>query len=241
MHHPTATPRKVGSFLKCALSCLALGTAICANPAVAGTFTLQSPSLVLPEQDSRVAFNVKNDGESPILLVTKLEDLDGGNFAGRLLVAPPVTRIDPGQSQQVNFILKQGPALEREIMLKASFEGVTQQSEKSGMVFPVRQDIGFIIQPAAVSKVNDPWRDLEVSASASELVLHNPGKHVIRLGRSLTLKPNGQVVNLDGAYVMAGATKRVPITAQPTALGIVPLSRYGFTLDPVELPVAAAE
>lgn len=239
MNHHTATHRKVGSFLKLALCSVALGTAICANPAAAGTFTLQSPGVVLPEQDSRVAFNVKNEGESPMLLVTKLADLDDGNFAGRVLVAPPVTRIDPGQSQQVNFILKKGPALDREVMLKASFEGVTQQSEKSGMVFPVRQDVGFMIQPAAVPKVSDPWRDLEVSASASELVLHNPGKHVIRLGRSLTLKPSGQVVNLDGAYVMPGATKRTPITSQPTTLGIVPLSRYGFTLDPVELPVAA--
>nr|WP_311528472.1 fimbria/pilus chaperone family protein [uncultured Ralstonia sp.] len=230
-----------GSFFKLALCALAAGSAFCVSAANASTFTLQSTTVVLPEQDSRVAFNVKNDGQSPILLVTKLDNLEDETFAGRVLVAPPITRIDPGQSQQVNFVLKKGAPLDREVMLKASFEGVTQQSEQSAMVFPVRQEIGFLIQPTAVPKVNDPWRDLKLSASADELVLHNPGKHVIRLGRSLTLMPGNQIVNLDAAYVMPGATKRVPITAQPSTVNVVPLSRYGYTLDAVALPVGGAE
>ncbi|WP_069230183.1 fimbria/pilus chaperone family protein [Burkholderia territorii] len=227
--------------LSLVLCAMAVGSTFSPTLAEAGTFTLESTTVVLPEQDSRVSFNVKNDGQSPMLLVTKLDDLDDRGFAGRVLVTPPLTRIDPGQSQQVNFVLKKGERLEREIMLKASFEGVTQQSELSSMVFPVRQEIALLIQPATVPKVNNPWSDLKVSASASELVLHNPGKHVIRLGRSLTLMPGREAVNLDAAYILPGSTKRLRIGSRPTAVVILPLSRFGYTLDAVELPVGTSE
>lgn len=58
--------------------------------------------------------------------MTKLVDLDGKNLSKQILISPAVTRINAGQSQQVNFVLKKGTALDSEVLLKASFEGVEQ-------------------------------------------------------------------------------------------------------------------
>lgn len=212
-------------------------TAFSTLQAVAATFTLESTTVILDEREAQVAFNVKNDGDKPLLLVSRLDNLDGGNFAGRILISPPITRIDPGQSQQVNYSLKKGPPLDREVMLKASFEGVTQKTSESVMVIPIRQEIGFLVQPAAVPKTSAPWQELELSVNGEDLVLENPGKHVIRLSRTVTLMQGKQTVSLDHAYVMPGEKQRISVSERPDSVSIVPLSRYGFVLQPVTLQV----
>ncbi|PVF10568.1 fimbrial protein, partial [Yersinia pestis] len=81
---------------------------------------------MLQESEARTSFTIDNISSNPILLVTKLTDLDGKSFSKQILISPPVTRINAGQSQQVNFVLKKGSVLNNEVLLKASFEGVEQ-------------------------------------------------------------------------------------------------------------------
>jgi fimbrial chaperone protein len=217
---------------------LIAASAFAVSHAMAATFALESTTVILDERETQVAFNVKNEGDQPLLLVTKVDNLDDSKLAGRILISPPITRIDPGMSQQVNFSLKKGEPLDREVMLKASFEGVEQKTKESGMVMPVRQEIGFLVQPVAVPKVSAPWQDLKFSADGDALVVENPGKHVIRLSRTLTLTPGNQTVNLDNAYLMPGEKHRIAVPGQPASVSITPMSRYGFVQQPVTLPVA---
>lgn len=218
---------------------LALGTAMVAAPAMASTFKLQSTTVILEEKEGRSSFNVTNTGNEPILLLTKVEDLDDANFAGNILITPAVTRIDPGQSQIVNFSLKKGVTTNREHMLKASFEGVTQRAE-SGMKMPLRQQIGFIVQPKSVPVVPKPWEDLRISKKDGKVEIANTGKHVVRLGPAVTLQPSGVVVPLANAYIMPGDSVMVDPQGQAvgTEVQITPMSRYGFVQAPAVLTVS---
>ncbi|HGM5574378.1 TPA: fimbria/pilus chaperone family protein [Serratia marcescens] len=200
------------------------------------SFQLESMGIVLEESSGRVNFTVKNGSSEPILLATRVEDLDGKGFAGAVLVSPPIARIDAGQSQQVNFVLKKGVSLPHEVMLKASFEGVGQAVDNSARM-PVRQSIGLIVQPKAVAVSKTPWDDLRITRAGDELVLKNSGLHVIRLAPQLTLLPAKQTAALDNYYLMAGEERKVKAGGAVTAVEIVPLSRYGFKLNEVTLPV----
>lgn len=217
---------------------LAMGSAVMAAPAMASTFKLQSNTVILEERDGRTAFNVTNTGKEPILLVSKVEDLAGESMAGNVLVTPAVTRIDPGQSQMVNFSLKKGVKLDREYMLRASFEGVTQKAEH-GMRMPIRQQIGFILQPKSVAAEPRPWQDLSLKVEGNDIVVSNPGKHVIRMGPTLTVQPSGATGSLPRPYVMPGESLRVSFENLGAAqnVGIVPLSRYGFAMEADVLPI----
>lgn len=62
--------------------------------------------MVLEESAGRVNFSIKNTSSEPILLATKVVDLDGKNFSKSILVSPLISWIGAGQSQQVNFVLK---------------------------------------------------------------------------------------------------------------------------------------
>ncbi|EKN5040649.1 fimbrial protein, partial [Yersinia enterocolitica] len=140
----------------------------CWSLASSASFKLESTTVILKENDGRTSFTIENTSANPILLVTKLVDLDGKNLSKQILISPPVTRIDAGQSQQVNFVLKKGTALDSEVLLKASFEGV-EQVPGNATVMPIRQEIGFLIQPNSVPQIKTPWQELVLSTSGNNL------------------------------------------------------------------------
>lgn len=229
---------RTGSCAQFTALALALGTSALVAPAMASTFQLQSNTIILEERDGRTAFNIKNPGTQPILLVSRVEDLDGNDMAGNVIVTPAVTRIDPGQSQLVNFSLKKGMKLDREYLLRASFEGVSQKAER-GMRMPIRQQIGFIVQPKTVAADVRPWQDLRFAVDGTTLKVHNSGRHVIRIGPALTLQPSGAVATLPHPYLMAGESIDLPVESIGVAqqVEIVPLSRYGFANEKALLPI----
>lgn len=200
------------------------------------SFQLESMGIVLDESTGRVSFSIKNTTAEPILLATKVEDLDGKAFSKMVLISPPISRIDAGQSQQVNFVLKQGAVLPHEVLLKASFEGGGQAVDNSARI-PVRQSIGLIVQPKAVAVSKTPWDDLQLSQVGTTLVVKNNGLHVMRLAPQLTLLPTRQVVLLENYYLMSGEEKKVTVSGKVTSVGITPLGRYGFKQDDVTLAV----
>ncbi|EZQ70009.1 hypothetical protein AF53_02895 [Serratia marcescens BIDMC 80] len=60
---------------------------------------------------------------------------------------------------------------------------------------------------------------------------------MIRLAPQLVLLPARKSVPLDNYYLMSGEEKKVKVEGKPTAVEIMPLSRYGFKQDNVTLPV----
>jgi len=232
MNRLISNVRRHAGLRSCALA-LAL-TATAALPAMAAPFTLQSNTVILEEREGRTAFNITNPGTQPILLLSKVEDLDDQAMSGNVLVTPAVTRIDPGQSQIINFSLKKGVTLDREHMLRASFEGVAQKAEQ-GMRMPIRQQIGFIIQPRSVAVEAQPWQDLRFAVDGKQVTVSNSGRHVIRMGPVLTLPTSGAIATLPHPYLMPGESIAVTFDAAVTGaeVEIVPLSRYGFA-NPVQ-------
>ncbi|HGM6909888.1 TPA: fimbria/pilus chaperone family protein [Serratia marcescens] len=202
-----------------------------------GAFQLESTGIILEEREGRASFTILNTSQVPLLLASQVEDLDNMGFSKNVLLSPPITRIEPGQSQQVNFLLKKGIMLPHEVMLKASFEGIMQVVENSAQM-PIRQSVSLIIQPAAVAMSPTPWTDLKITRDRQTLVLSNTGKHVIRYAPQLILNPSGSIMPLDSLYLMAGETRRVPVSGSPVSIGLTPLSRYGAKLPEVTLPVS---
>ncbi len=81
-------------------------------PAVQASFQLETMTVILDASDGRKVFSVKNMSKEPILLSTKVEDIPGDlPIAKDILVSPPIIRIEPEESQQINFVLKKGVSI----------------------------------------------------------------------------------------------------------------------------------
>ncbi|WP_051686482.1 MULTISPECIES: fimbria/pilus chaperone family protein [Vibrio] len=207
-----------------------------AFPVLATSFKLQTNTVILEAGKQDVTFNVANTGQTPMLLLTTLEDLPGDEaFADRVLINPPVTRVNADSTQYVTFTLRPGDPIDREYLLKVGFEGVGQP-RANNISIPVRQEIGFLITPDNWVPSGTPWEALTLTRKSDTLILHNPSRQVVRLIPQVTLVKTGKTVGFGQPYLRPGervTLPDIPIGAESQGLVLSPLSRYGYKLKDV--------
>ncbi|HHN8583806.1 TPA: fimbria/pilus chaperone family protein [Providencia rettgeri] len=199
-----------------------------ASAAAHANFQLETMTVIVDESEPRKVFNVKNTSKEPILLSTKVANLDGGEeLASDVMVSPPIIRIEPEQSQQINFVLKKGLTLPHEAILKVSFQGVGATKVNTTKM-PIRQDVAMLITPAGMSVSQTPWEALQVSQRDNTLTLTNTGKQVIRLAPNFTSEPGNENYSVGQFYLRPNESKTVNVKGKVNTITISPLSRYGF-------------
>ncbi|HHE4881639.1 TPA: fimbria/pilus chaperone family protein [Proteus mirabilis] len=194
------------------------------------SFQLETMTVILDSEEPRKIFNVKNTGSEPILLSTKVSDLDKQHeIAKNIIITPPITRIEPDQSQNINFILKDGIVFDDEQILKASFQGIGVAKVNSTKM-PIRQDIAMLIIPKGLTIEREPWKNLEVKQVNNQLILKNNGKQVIRMAPAFSSLPSNNGYSIGQFYIRPQEEIKVDVKEKLTEIKISPLSRYGFKL-----------
>ncbi|HGN1329720.1 TPA: fimbria/pilus chaperone family protein [Proteus mirabilis] len=194
------------------------------------SFQLETMTVILDSEEPRKIFNVKNTGSEPILLSTKVSDLDKQHeIAKNIIITPPITRIEPDQSQNINFILKDGIKFDDEQILKASFQGIGVAKVNSTKM-PIRQDIAMLIIPKGLTIEREPWKNLEVKQVNNQLILKNNGKQVIRMAPAFNALPSNNGYSIGQFYIRPQEEIKVDVKEKLTEIKISPLSRYGFKL-----------
>ncbi|WP_447544230.1 fimbria/pilus chaperone family protein [Proteus mirabilis] len=194
------------------------------------SFQLETMTVILDSEEPRKIFNVKNTGSEPILLSTKVSDLDKQHeIAKNIIITPPITRIEPDQSQNINFILKDGIEFDDEQILNASFQGIGVAKVNSTKM-PIRQDIAMLIIPKGLTIEREPWKNLEVKQVNNQLILKNNGKQVIRMAPAFSSLPSNNGYSIGQFYIRPQEEIKVDVKEKLTEIKISPLSRYGFKL-----------
>ena len=194
------------------------------------SFQLETMTVILDSEEPRKIFNVKNTGSEPILLSTKVSDLDNQHeIAKNIIITPPITRIYPDQRQNINFILKDGIEFDDEQILKASFQGIGVAKANSTKM-PIRQDIAMLIIPKGLTIEREPWKNLEVKQVNNQLILKNNGKQVIRMAPAFSSLPSNNGYSIGQFYIRPQEEIKVDVKEKLTEIKISPLSRYGFKL-----------
>ena len=194
------------------------------------SFQLETMTVILDSEEPRKIFNVKNTGSEPILLSTKVSDLDKQHeIAKNIIITPPITRIEPDQSQNINFILKDRIEFDDEQILKASFQGIGVAKVNSTKM-PIRQDIAMLIIPKGLTIEREPWKNLEVKQVNNQLILKNNGKQVIRMAPAFSSLPSNNGYSIGQFYIRPQEEIKVDVKEKLTEIKISPLSRYGFKL-----------
>ncbi len=93
-----------------------------------------------------------------------------------LNVTQPVVRVEPGQQQQLRFIMESQQPLTVEHFKRVLFEGIppkrTDKNMKIG--FNIRQDLPVLIRPKNLPVVTDAWKLLEWSGSGKAVKVKKP-------------------------------------------------------------------
>lgn len=192
--------------------------------------------VIVDESDGEGAINIKNTDAFPVLLLTNLENIKDDKES-LLSVTPPATRVEPGKTQRVRFILTSKAPLKTERLKRVTFEGVPpQQKGKNEVRMTVRQNLPVIIRPAGLEKDLAPWKKLTWKMAGDHLTVSNMSPYVVRLGQSVQTLPDKTNWTLPNTYVLPGQTLSIKADGKikpgnATQVRISPATTWGYTVN----------
>lgn len=197
--------------------------------------------LVIDEATHSGTMNVKNTDSTPALLYTTVVDLPDDNNGIKLIATQPVVRVEPGQTQQLRFILQNNAPLDVEHYKRVTFEGIPPKNDdkKIKIGINIRQDLPVLIRPAKLAVVTDAWKMLTWSGSGTTATVTNPSKYVVRLAQNVVFQPSGTTGSIKKTYILPGESLDIALTRSVSGNNKVkffPASRYG-----VEVPSFIAD
>ncbi|WP_426128273.1 fimbria/pilus chaperone family protein [Pseudomonas sp. DWP1b1] len=198
--------------------------------------------VIVNEADGEAAVSVTNTDTKLALLHVTLEDIPE-DPASLLFVTPPLTRVEPGKSQLIRFILQSPTPLTTQRLKRVIFEGMPQgratgQAGHARVGVTVRQNLPVILHPKGLAPNRTPWTGLVWSLKNQQLSVNNPTPYVVRLAQELTLLPGKGSALLPRTYVLPGETLSVAASqAQASTVQMQPATVYGFAVAPYEAPI----
>ncbi|WP_213937848.1 fimbria/pilus chaperone family protein [Pseudomonas sp. dw_612] len=202
----------------------------------------QTPVLVVEEGVGEATMNVRNTDTRPALLYTTIENIEQDDEV-LLVFTPPIARVDPGEVQQVRFILQSAKPLQTEHLKRVIFEGISPVESASGarVNLGVRQNLPVILRPVDLPVEREPWKRLTWSSTGGALQVFNSSPYVVRLAKAIVPLPGVRPVDLPRTYILPGERLRVdglPGGAAPvTGVRIFPATTYGFAVEQYDAAV----
>lgn len=191
--------------------------------------------IIIYEEQGEATIRVRNTDTQAALLLTSINTIQEESDV--LLVAtPPVSRLEPDETQLVRFILQTTEPLKEQRLQRVVFEGMQPKNTASGMRLNMnlRQNLPVIIHPKGMVLERQPWTLLQWSIRDQQLHVENPSPYVVRLGQSVELLPTAGSVRLNNSYVLPGQKFSFPLDAKQAAtikeVRLSPATVYGYSV-----------
>lgn len=217
-----------------------------ATSALADGMLPETSVVIVYEEKGEAAVKVRNSDPRPSLLNVTLQDIpeDGEPL---LFVTPPVSRVEPGESQLVRFILRNAEPLKFQRLRRVVFEGIPPKNKlepgRATVAVNIRQNLPVIVHPKGLPMQREPWKGLAWSIANGELTVRNDTPYVVRMGQEIHLLPMMASLKVPAAYLLPGAVHSLPVpeaARAATSVRLYPATVYGFAVDAYDAPLAAA-
>ena len=212
------------------------------SPLFAAGMVPETTLLMIDEASHGGVMNVKNTDTIPTLLYTSIVDSED-DVGLKLTVTQPLVRLEPGQEQQVRFILETDKPLTVEHYKRVIFEGIPPKtSDKNVKVgINIRQSLPVLIHPETLPVVTDAWTLLSWSVAGKEVQVKNSSPYVVRFNTNVTLLPSRTEGVLNKTFILPGETMNVqmdkPAGSADNAVEFSPASRYGIEVENYTAPL----
>ena len=128
------------------ISCVWLWHLFFSAVATADGMLPETTVVVLYEEDGEATLSIKNTDAGPALLHSVVENVPE-DLEPLLIVTPPVTRVEAGDTQLVRFISTLKQPLKTQRLKRVSFEGIPQARAAGGATIGItlRQNLPLIL------------------------------------------------------------------------------------------------
>lgn len=222
------------------------GVLLCFNSvAHADGMLPETTVVVLYEAQGEATINIKNTDPGPALLHSVVENVPE-DVEPLLIVTPPITRVEAGETQLVRFIATLKEPLKTQRLKRVSFEGIPQARGPGGATIGItlRQNLPLILHPKDLPVHDTPWELLKWKRAGKSLTVHNDSAYVVRLEPQVQLLPQGGLATLPRTYVLPGEALAVQVDGAlegVTGVEIRPATLYGFSADSYRALINADE
>jgi len=228
--------------LKSLLRYISLCLFLC-GMAVADGMQPETTVVILNEEEGEATLNVKNTDPGPALLHSVIQNIPE-DLEPLLIVTPPITRVEAGDTQLVRFISTTKKPLKTQRLKRVSFEGIPEARAPGGATIGItlRQSLPLILHPKGLPRHDAPWQLLTWKREGDQLKVHNNSAYVVRLGMEVQLHPQASLATLPRTYILPGEVLTLASAgslARVMAVEIHPATVYGFTVDNYRAPVTA--
>lgn len=229
----------------------AIALLLVSEAAFAAGMVPETSVVIVEQSDGEGSINVKNTDNTPLLLLTALEDIKEDTDS-LLIVTPPTARVEAGKSQRIRFIMTDKTPLATERLKRVTFEGIPpQQKGKNVVRVNVRQNLPVLIRPAGLEADPSPWKRLTWKKEGDKLVVNNSSPYVVRMGQGVHTLADNNLWNLPNAYILPGETHTLTASGKAKAdakiekpkdgnmnvVRISPATTWGFTVDNYDAPL----
>ena len=223
------------------ISITLLWSVISSVAATADGMLPETTVVVLYEEDGEATINIKNTDAGPALLHSVIENVPE-DLERLLIVTPPITRVEAGDTQLVRFISTLKQPLKTQRLKRVSFEGIPQARAADGATIGItlRQNLPLILHPKDLPRHQTPWELLRWERVAERLTVHNDSAYVVRLAPHVQLLPQGVQATLPRTYVLPGEALALKVDgalSDVAQVEIQPATVYGFSVDSYRAPV----
>ena len=191
--------------------------------------------VVLYEEQGEATINIKNTDAAPALLHSVVENVPE-DLEPLLIVTPPITRVEAGETQLVRFIGTLQEPLKTQRLKRVTFEGIPQARVGGGATVGItlRQHLPLILHPRGLPVHHSPWELLKWRRAGERLTVHNDSAYVVRLAPEVQLLPQGVLATLPRTYVLPGEALTLKVEGSLEGVAgveIHPATIYGFSAD----------
>lgn len=191
--------------------------------------------VVLYEEDGEATINIKNTDAGPALLHSVVENVPE-DLEPLLIVTPPITRVEAGDTQLVRFISTLKEPLKTQRLKRVSFEGIPQARTAGGATIGItlRQNLPLILHPKGLPRHHTPWELLRWERAGERLTVHNDSAYVVRLAPDVQLLPQKTLATLPRTYILPGEVLTAKVEGPLSRLvevEIQPATVYGFSVE----------
>lgn len=215
---------------------LSVSACLClAAVAVADGMLPETSVVILYEEQGEATINIKNTDAAPALLHSVVENVPE-DVEPLLIVTPPITRVEAGETQLVRFIATLKSPLKTQRLKRVTFEGIPQARTAGGATIGItlRQNLPLILHPQGLPRHDAPWELLTWRRSGERLTLHNDSAYVVRLAPDVQLLPQKAMATLPRTYILPGEALVAKVEGPLgglTEVEIQPATIYGFSVD----------
>ena len=225
---------------------VALPALVPVTPVLADGMLPETSVVIVYEDKGEATIHVRNSDPRPSLLHVTLQDIPE-DAEPLLFVTPPVSRVEPGESQLVRFILRNARPLKTQRLKRVVFEGLRPKNKlepgRATVSVNIRQNLPVILHPKGLVPNREPWKGLTWSVAGGELVVRNDTPYVVRMGQEVILLPSMTPVRVPAGYVLPGSRHALPLpeaARATTSVRLQPATVYGFAVESYDASLSVA-